>query len=182
MFVIILNYSGGYMEFLKKMKSREMIEMSLKTIAAVVAGLILIILMEGMIFGVYMNHIEKTRDSGKSSFGVQTSVMYCEKQSNGLYTVYINDTNNGSWQIRYDDVTKESILEDINSYTTNHGYKDVVWRAPNAFDVSIKGVHYVVMALFIVAILGFYGWRFYRINKEYKGFEKKLKKTGNIFA
>ncbi|MBQ3502469.1 MAG: hypothetical protein IJA72_02280 [Clostridia bacterium] len=158
------------MEFLKKMKSREMVEMTLKTIAAVMAGLILIILMEGMIFGVYMNHINKNK---ATQWTPQTCVMYCAEQDNGNFDLYIHDVNNGSWQVKKD-VEKANIDTD--------GYKDVIWRAPNAFDVSIKGVHFVVMALFIVAILGLYGWRFYRINKEYKGFEKKLHKTGNIFA
>lgn len=158
------------MEFLKKMKSREMIEMSLKTIAAVLAGLILILLMEGMIFGVYMNHIDKNK---ATQWTPQTCVMYCAEQADGTYDLYIHDVENGSWQVKQD-VEKANIATD--------GFKDVIWRAPNAFDVSIKGVHYFVMAGFIVAILGFYGWRFYRIHKEYKGFEKKLKKTGNIFG
>lgn len=160
------------MEFLKKMKSREMIEMSLKTIAAVMCGLILIILMEGMIFGVYMNHINKNK---ATQWTPQTCVVYCAKQSDNTYDLYIHDTNSGSWQVKKD--VSEAHLE-----KSTEGFKSVVMRAPHAFDVSIKGVHFAVMSVFIVAILGFYGWRFYRINKEYKGFEKKLKKTGNIFA
>ena len=147
-----------------------MIEMSLKTITGVMIGLIMIILMEGMIFGVYMNHINNNK---ATQWTPQTCVMYCAEQSDGTYDLYIHDVENGSWQVKQD-VEKANITTD--------GFKDVIWRAPNAFDVSVKGVHYVVMAVFIVAILGFYGWRFYRIDKEYKGFEKKLKKTGNIFA
>ena len=40
------------MEFIKTMKKREFIEMTLKTIAAICACFIAIILMEGMIYGI----------------------------------------------------------------------------------------------------------------------------------
>ena len=39
------------MDFIKKMKKREFIEMSLKTVAAVLSAFIAVILMEGMILG-----------------------------------------------------------------------------------------------------------------------------------
>lgn len=159
------------MEFLKKMKSREMLEMGLKTIIGVLAGLVLIILMEGMIYGIYMDKIKEN----KETFSVVADcVVYCEEVGEDEYQVYVHNTETGAWHIESITKTKEQV--------ETKGYKDVVYRVPNAFDVSITGTHYIVMAVFIAGVLGFYGWRFYKLNKEYKGFEKKLKKTGKIFA
>ena len=161
------------MEFLKRMKSREIVEMSLKTIAAVLVGLILIILMEGMIFNIYMNKINEKKES---TYANSNCVAYCEvvEGKEDEFKVYLHDTENGSWQVRMINQTEAQI--------ESSDYKEIVWHAPTPFDVSINGVHYIVMAGFIVAILGLYGWRFYKLDKEYKGFEKKFKKTGKIFA
>ena len=158
------------MNFLKNIKSREMIEMSLKTILAVLVGLILIILMEGMIYGIYMDKIEKNT---ASSYTVNQCVAYCEEVGIDEYKVYLHDTSTNSWQIRMINQSKQDIIDSK--------YQQVVFRTPNAFDVSITGTHYLVMAGFIVAILGFYGWRFYKLHRDYVGFEKKFKKTGKIF-
>lgn len=159
------------MEFLKKMKSREMLEMSLKTVFAVLVGIILIILMEGMIYGIYMDKIEKNT---ASSYTVNQCVAYCEEVENDVYKVYLHDTKANSWQIRMINQSKQDIIDS--------DYKQVVFHAPTAFDVSISGTHYIVMAGFIAIILGFYGWRFYKLHRDYVGFEKKFKKTGKIFA
>lgn len=158
------------MDFLNKMKSREMIEMSLKTIFAVLVGIILIILMEGMIYGIYMDKIEKNT---ASSYTVSQCVAYCEQVGDDEYKVYLHDTGAESWQIRMINQSKQDILDSK--------YQQVIFRTPNAFDVSISTTHYFVMAGFIVAILGFYGWRFYKLHRDYVGFEKKFKKTGKIF-
>jgi len=158
------------MDFLKKMKSREMIEMGLKTIVAVIVGIILIILMEGMIYNIYMN---KINDNKTSQYAVSDCVAYCEKLEGDEYKVYLHNVISDSWHVKLINSSKSDI--------ENSDYKDVKWNTPTAFDVSISGTHYIVMAVFIVAICGFYGWRFYKINREYIGFEKKLKKTGKIF-
>ena len=159
------------MEFLKKMKSREMIEMSLKTVFGVIIGLILMILMEGMIYTIYMNKIEENKINQYIS---SQCVAYCEEVSENQYKIYLHNTDSGSWHIKSFNETKESIL--------SSGYEDVVFHKPNAFDVSITTNHYIVMVVFMTGVLGFYGWRFYRIDKEYKAFEKKYKKTGKIFS
>ena len=77
------------MEFLKKMKSREMIEMSLKTIFGVVIGLILIILMEGMIYSIYMNKIEENKINQYMS---SQCIAYCEEVSENQYNILITGT------------------------------------------------------------------------------------------
>ncbi len=159
------------MEFLKKMRSRENVEMVFKTICAVLVGIILVFLMERMIYGIYM---DKIKENKASQYIASQCVAYCEEIEDGTFKVYLHNTKSGSWHIKAYDESK-ALIESA-------GYKDVVYRTPNAFDVSITGVHYIVIAVFIAGILGFYGWRFYKINKEYTKFEKKYKKTGKIFA
>ena len=58
---------------------------------------------------------------------------------------------------------------------------DIINHIPNAFDISISGVHYVVMSLFLVVIAGVFVWRFMLIKKEYDKIEKRYKKTGKVF-
>ncbi|MBQ7798797.1 MAG: hypothetical protein IJ371_06720 [Clostridia bacterium] len=156
------------MEYLKQLRRREMIEMSLKTIAAVLVGLVLIILMEGMIFGIYMNKIKENNETFNAK---ADCVVYCDKIGEDEYEVYVHNTVSGSWSIKPLTQTKEQIEEGK--------YGDVVYRAPNAFDVSIKGSHYIVMAIFIAGILGFFAWRFVKLNKEYTKLETKHQKLLN---
>lgn len=158
------------MEFLKKMKSREMIEMSLKTIVAVLLGIILVFLMERMIYSIYMNKIEENK---ASQYVASDCIAYCEEIGEDEYKVYLHNESSGSWHIKITNVSKEEVESD--------GYAGVVYRKPNAFDVSMSGTHYIVIAVFMVAILGFYGWRFYKLHNEYVRFEKRYHKTGKIF-
>ena len=74
------------------MKSREMVEMSLKTIMAVLACLVLIIFMEGMMYSIYMNKINAKE--GISIKIAEQSVAYCELQDDGKYDVYIHNFEN----------------------------------------------------------------------------------------
>lgn len=160
------------MDFLRKMKSREIVEMSLKTIMAVLVSIILIFLMEGMIYGIYMNKINENQSN--TSWIVQETTAYCEEIGDDEYKIYLcTNEEQGVWHVSSVTGTKEEI--------ESKGYKNVVWDKPNPFDVSINGTHYIVMAVFIAAVLGLYGWRFYRLNKEYVAFGKKLKKNGSIF-
>ena len=46
------------MEFIKRMKKREFIEMGLKTLAAILAAFLAIILMEGMIYSIELNALK----------------------------------------------------------------------------------------------------------------------------
>ena len=159
------------MEFLKKMKSRETIEMVLKTISALVLGLILIILMEGMIFGIYM---KKINENDATQYTVSQCIAYCEEVGEDKYKVYLENTETGSFSVKITQDSREKIESD--------GYIDVIWRAPNAFEVSINYVHYIVMGVFLAFILAIYIWRFYKLYQEYKVFERKFIRTGKIFA
>ena len=159
------------MEFLKKMKSRETVETVLKTIAAVVLGIVLIFLMERMIYGIYM---DKINENTATNFTNGQCVAYCEEVGDDEFKVYLHDTVSGSWSVRSATYSNAQILNDK--------YELVVYRTPNAFDVSINNTHYIVMAVFIAGILGYFGWRFYKLSSDYKKLEKKFKKTGKIFA
>ncbi len=159
------------MEFLKKMKSRETIEMVLKTISALVLGLILIILMEGMIFGIYM---KKINENDATQYTVSQCIAYCEEVGEDKYKVYLENTETGSFSVKITQDSREKIETD--------GYIDVIWRAPNVFEVSINYVHYIVMGVFLAIILAIYIWRFYKLYQEYKVFERKFIRTGKIFA
>ena len=159
------------MQFLKKLKSREMLEMGLKSIMYVIIGIILIILMEGMIYSIYMDKIRENTEKYKIA---ESSVLYCHEIAEDEYEIFVHNVDIGSWAIRATTATKAEI-------ESEEGFKDIIYRKPNAFDVSITGTHYIVMTVFIVGILGFSGWSFYKLNREYIGFEKKLKKTGKIF-
>lgn len=158
------------MEFLKKMKSREIIEMSLKAVMAILAVVVLAILMEGMIFGIYMNRIH---DNKTGSWSPQQCEIYCVEQAEDKYDVYIHNTENGAWQFQ-EDWTKAQFVDG--------NYDKIIYSAPTPFDVSITPVHYVVMGGVVVLVLAGFGYMFYRLEREYKGFEKKLKKTGKLFA
>ena len=158
------------MKFLNRMKTRERVELSLKTIAAVLVGIALIFLMEGMIFSIYMSKINENK---ASQFIPTDCVAYCEQVGEDEYKVYLHNTAHKSWSVR----TSNFSLEQIEKT----GYGKVVYDTPSAFDVSINTTHYIVMAVFVSAIIGFYGWRFYKLEGDYKKLEKRLKVKGTIF-
>lgn len=56
------------MEFIKRMRKREFIEMGLKTLACVLAGLILAILLEAMIYHIYLGKIKDNASLQGSTF------------------------------------------------------------------------------------------------------------------
>lgn len=158
------------MNFLKIMKTRERVEMLLKAIVSIVICIIFILLMEGMIFNIYMTKINENQSF---QYIASTCIAYCEEVGDDEYKIYLNNIESGSWSVRISHFTKEQI--------TDAGYANVIFRAPNAFDVSIKSSHYVIIAMLISAILIFYGWRFYNTNKVYKKLVKQLALTGSIF-
>ena len=162
------------MEFIKQMKKREFIEMGLKTLAAVLAGFLAIILMEGMIYGIELNAL-KTK-STTASASSKTTVAYCIKESDDKYfVIYYNEDSERQWSATQDLKTKAE-CEALEGPIV----KEVVMHAPNAFKFSINGVHYVVMAVFISAIAGFFTYKFIALTKEYKKIEEEFKTSGTI--
>jgi len=165
------------MEFIKKMKKREFIEMGLKALAALMAAFLAIILMEGMIYSIELNALKTKGDSSVATS--DSTIAYCIKEKEDQYFViynYHNDLENiEHWSATQTRLTKVQCLamEGVK-------VKEVVMHAPNAFDFSITPVHYVVMAVFVSAVAGFFVYKFIKLTQEYKKIEDKFKKTGEI--
>lgn len=159
------------MEFLRKIRSRDTLEMTLKAIMAVLISIILIFLMEAMIHGIY---IKKINENVKGTTIPSQQIVYCEEIDSNQYKVYVHDPENSSWHSLAGNRSKE--------YIESAGFKEINYRKPNAFDVSITWVHYVVMGVFIVAVISFYGYRFYKLDRDYAKFKAKIQKTGRLFG
>lgn len=163
------------MEFIQKMKKREFIEMGLKTLAAILAAFLAIILMEGMIYGIQLNAL-KTKGEGYSIQSGST-VAYCIKEDDDKYfAIYYNEDSEQVWSAKKNEYFTEEECKALEGVTV----KEVVMHAPSAFKFSISGVHYVVMALFISAVAGFFVYKFIALTKEYKAIEANYKKNGTI--
>jgi len=159
------------MEFIKRMKKREFLEMGLKTAAALLAAFLAIILMEGMIYSIQL-HALKTESSSYLATSSST-IAYCIEQDDDKYLVlFYNEEQEYQWSASTDTMT----LDEVNKLTV----KELVFDAPNAFQLSITGVHYVVMGLFVAIVAGFFVYRFIRLAKVYKGIEEEFVKTGTI--
>ena len=164
------------MEFIKKMKKREFIEMGLKTLAAVLAAFLAIILMEGMIYGIELNAL-KSSGKGHVMFSNST-VAYCLKEDDNKYfVIYYNEGTEKEWSATKDVYLTEA---ECKALKTQNKVKEVVMHAPNAFEFSITPVHYIVMAVFVAAVAGFFTYKFVALTKEYKTIEDNFKKNGTI--
>lgn len=172
------------MNFIKQMKKREFIEMGLKTLAAILAAFLAIILMEGMIYSIELNAL-KTKGNGYSITSGKT-VAYCiEEDDDKYFVVYYNEGSAREWSASSKTfLTKQQCLDlanaQIQSQKGSAWVKEVHFNAPNAFEFSITGTHYVVMAIFVAAVAGFFVYKFVALAKEYKGIEDNFKKTGTI--
>lgn len=172
------------MEFIKRMKKREFIEMSLKTLVAVMAGFLAIILMEGMIYSIKL-HALTTK--GTSEMMINDSktgtIAYCIKQDDDKYFVLCyneGQEENGAssdWSSIANKFRTKAECEALEGTSV----RKVVFGAPNAFTLSITSpVHYVVMSIFMAGIAGFFVYKFVRLGQSYKKIEEEYKKTGTI--
>ena len=163
------------MNFIKRMKKREFIEMGLKALASFFAVLVAIILMEGMIYGIELNAL-KTK--GKNPYYLNTSTTaYCIKEGEDKYfVIYHNEGGEKEWSAMANSFkTKAECLA-----LEGNSVKEVVMHAPNAFEFSITPVHYVVMGVVVAAVAGFFAYKFITLKKEYDKIEDTFKKTGTI--
>lgn len=164
------------MEFIKQMRKREFIEMGLKATAAILAAFLAIILMEGMIYGIELNALLTKGQSTMTDNG--STIAYCIEQDNGIYSVlYYNEGAAREWSAHN---SQTMTLERIQSTDFQNSVKEVVMHAPNAFEFSITPVHYVVMALFVSAVAGFFVYKFIALKKEYIKIKDNFEKTGTI--
>lgn len=161
------------MEFIKQMKKREFIEMGLKALAAILAAFLAIILMESMIYGIELNAL-KTKGNGHVASS-NTTIAYCIKEAEDKYFVLYHNPDNedGEWTATSKLFLTKAECEKLN-------VKEVVMHAPNAFIFSITPVHYVVMAVFVLAVGGFFVYKFIALSNEYKKIEEEFNKTGTI--
>ena len=118
--------------------------------------------------------MKKINENDATQYTVSQCIAYCEEVGEDKYKVYLENTETGSFSVKITQDSREKIETD--------GYIDVIWRAPNVFEVSINYVHYIVMGVFLAIILAIYIWRFYKLYQEYKVFERKFIRTGKIFA
>ena len=93
------------------------------------------------------------------------------------FVIYYNeDTSNSGayeWSANKNDLKTREECEALS-------VKEVVYDAPSAFKFSITGIHYVVIALFVAVVAGYFVYRFIRLVKEYSKIEDNYKKTGTI--
>lgn len=169
------------MDFIKKMKKREFIEMSLKTVAAVLSAFIAVILMEGMIYGIYLNYY-KTK-STTSVTQAQSTVAYCIKESDDKYFVlYYNDSlpkQRDRWSATSNSTKTKAQCEELLN-EENPQVKEIIWKAPSASKLSMSPVHYVVITIFIAGVAGYFVYKFVKLKKLYDSIEKEYKETGTI--
>ena len=165
------------MDFIKTMKKREFIEMGLKTLAAVLAAFLAIILMEGMIYSIELNALKAGNQS--TTKYPESTIAYCIKDSDDKYFVIYKTYDEFDKQYVWSAI-KGELLTKEQCKNMEGSVKEVVFHAPNAFDLSIKSSHYIVMVVFISAVLGFFAYKFIRIAKGYKQTEEQFLKTGTI--
>ena len=154
------------MEFIKRMKKREFIEMGLKTFAAIMAAFIAIILLEGMIFGITLNGLLNQKQLTTNS---ESTIAYAIEQDNGKYFVIANDE--GTWTANIYDKSKAELESSV---------KTIHYRTPTAFELTIEPIHYVIMVLFVGIVGGYFAYRFVRLNKSYKDIVDEYNRTGTI--
>ena len=165
-----------FMEFIKQMKKREFIEMGLKAFAALLAAFLAIILMEGMIYGIQLHSLLKK--STQSLTYSSKTIAYCIEQDDDKYAIiYYNEGESREWWCQS---SQTKTLEQIKSDDFKSSVKEVVMHAPNAFEFSITNIHYVVMAVFVCAVMGFFTYKFVVLNKEYARIVDNYNKTGTI--
>ncbi len=159
------------MDFIKKMKNRELLEMSLKMLVGIFVSFLVIILMEGMIYSIELNALKD--HSTSAVFYSDRTTAYCIEESEDQYFVVCYDTEEETWSATGSRLYTRDECEVLNVQT-------VVFHAPNAFIFSITPVHYVIMAIFVLIVVGYFVYRFVLLNKDYTKIIDNFNKTGEI--
>lgn len=159
------------MEFIKRMRKREFVEMTLKTISAILAAFLAIILMEGMIYSIELNAIRN--HSNVAVFYSDRTIAYCIEESEDQYFVVCYNEEEKSWSGTGNNLYTKEECENLTA-------KTVIFSAPNAFIFSITPIHYVIMTLFVLIVAGFFVYRFIVLKKDYDNIIKTYNETGTI--
>ena len=168
------------MEFIKKMRKREFIEMGIKALVAFLAAFLAIILMEGMIYSVQLNSIMNytQRNSDKDN-----TIMYCIQQGDEdkYFLICFDSRPETDWENAWSAAKGDKLLTKAECEAmVGNTVKEVEFRAPTAFELTITPTHYIVMAVFVSAVAGFFVYKFVALSKQYKKIEEKFEKTGTI--
>lgn len=163
------------MEFIKRMKKREYLEMAIKTITAFLACVLVILLLEGMIYGIQMNAL--ANKGTVSSTQSNVTIAYCVEREEDKYSViFYNDNMENKWSCSATTFYTKEECEQLEGKSV----LKVVFGQPNPFDLTITPVHFVIMVVFIGAVMGYFVYKFTKLSKEYKKVERKFKETGTI--
>ena len=109
------------MDFIKRMKKREFIEMTLKTICALLASFLAIILMEGMIYSIQLNALVKNGSNAIymiNSDRTEGTIAYCIERGENedgetLYVVVAyNEGMDNEWSAASKDLKTREILDE----------------------------------------------------------------------
>ncbi len=168
------------MEFIKKMKKREFIEMGLKTLIAFFACFIAVVLMCGMIYSIGIKSYMKY---GKGSISTSTeTTAYCIKVKEDQYFVlYYNPNSEGS-KLTANAIT-DSNLKTKQQCEELTSVKNTVFGAPKAsiiLDEFVEGWHIAIVAVIVAGVMGYFVYRFIKLANDYKKVEDKFEKTGVI--
>ncbi len=172
------------MEFIKKMKKREFIEMSLKTLIAVCACFIAVILMCGMIYSIGVKSFMKYGPNSVMTAG--ETVAYCIEVEDDKYFVLFynpsakqNDKNAPALSANQISETSLRTKQECEELAV----KEVIFKAPPAsivLDEFVEGWHIAIVAVVVAGILGYFVYRFIKLAKDYGQVEKEFEKTGTI--
>ena len=143
------------------------------------AAFVAVILMEGMIYGIQLNAYT-TKGSTASYVAGQFDAYCIEKGEDSYIVLYHNvgdafSGENTEWFCVSNSRFTKQQCEDLKTEARN-----VYFNAPNAFEFSITPVHFVVIILFVGVVVGYFVYRFVKLNKEYKKVEKTYEETGTI--
>ena len=172
------------MEFIKKMKKREFIEMSFKTLIAVCACFVAIILMCGMIYSIGVKSFMKYGKNAVMTTG--ETVAYCiEVEDDKYFVLFYNPNakqdNKKASALSANQITDTSLR--TKQECKELAVKEVKFEAPPAsvvLDEFVEGWHIAIVAVVVAGILGYFVYRFIKLAKDYSQVEKEFKETGAI--
>ncbi len=168
------------MEFIKKMRKREFIEMGLKTAIAFFACFIAVVLMCGMIYSIGISSYMKY-GQGSISTSTETTAYCIEVKKDQYFVLYYNPNSDGT-KLTANAIT-DSNLKTKAECEALTSVKDRVYGAPKASIVLnefVEGWHIAIIAIIIAGVMGYFVYRFVKLGIDYKKVIEKFEKTGAI--
>lgn len=93
------------MEFLNRMKKRDMIEIGLMAGIAILTCMIVIFFLEFMIYNIFMDKIQNNNNAA----GQTTELELFVEEDNNLYMIYKHYTDTDMWIVQPKNITKEQV-------------------------------------------------------------------------